>query len=97
MVILLKWAKILGDIEDRLQAGRQSLASPAGDGLVPPHRPLPPRQAVDVLELHDGPETFHVIHSPSPSRLAVYRKVIAKTTTTPEITSENADHKDNNS
>ena len=57
-------AELLRDLDHlaELQVARQPFAVPAGDGLVPPHGPFPTRQAVHRLEVHDGAETFNVVH-----------------------------------
>ena len=56
--------EILRDLEDLavLEFARQTFVVPARDGLIPPHRPLPHRQALHRLEIHHGPESFDVVH-----------------------------------
>ncbi len=43
-------AEVLGDFEDSGEIGREAFGVPAIDGQVPPHGPLPARQAVDGLQ-----------------------------------------------
>ncbi len=45
------------------QLDRQPFAMPTLNRLVPPHGPFPARNAVNVLEVHQGSESLYVIHA----------------------------------
>src|SRR5208337_4158703 len=63
-------AKILGDFEDAGEVGGEAFGVPAIDGQIPPHGPLPTRQAVDGLKVHEGAKAFNMVHGGSVGALA---------------------------
>src|SRR5664279_23104 len=57
-------AEVLGNLKHlaALERDGQAFLMPAPDGLVPPHRPFPARQAIHRLEVHHRPKALDVVH-----------------------------------